>query len=338
MRLFIVMLCAVVMTSCKPYKKLSGNYTFRTEDGLPRYNDLDYWAAHPWKWDPADSIPDPLRQDGADSTVDVFFLHPTSYTKRKIRGMMNAPVDDPGLNAKTDYTSILYQASAFNANARVFAPRYRQAFIKNFFRKDSLEAMKVFDIAYQDVKKAFLYYLENWNGGRPIVMASHSQGAFLMNRLLKELFEGKPLQRKLVVAYVIGWHVSKNYFSTLPMCQDSLQTGCVISWRTLKKGFVPYFLRHENGNALVTNPLHWKTTGEYAPRTLNKGSLLRDFNKIYLHTTDAWISNGFLYVHKPKFPWSFLFTRRNYHIADINLFYVNLREDVRRRIGYYWKP
>jgi hypothetical protein len=154
---------------------------------------------------------------------------------------------------------------------------------------------------------------------------------------LKEFFEDKPLQNKLVVAYVIGWPVPKEYFSTLKMCSDSLQTGCICSWRTLRKGFVPYYLRNEMGNSFVTNPLTWTTTNEYASEKLNTGSVLTNFNNIYYHTTDAQISNGLLYVKKPKFPWSFIYLTRNYHIADINLYYLNIRENIRQRIGAYWK-
>ena len=60
----------------------------------------------------------------------------------------------------------------------------------------------------------------------------------------------------------------------------------------------------------------------------NKGSILRDFNKIYKATTDAKITNALLYVSKPKFPGSFFYFTKNYHVGDINLFYVNLRENI----------
>ena len=337
MRLFSLFTFIIFLASCNRYKAYTHLYEFRSADGKPEYSLLDYWAAHPWKWDPADSIPAPLKIAYRDSVTDVFFLHPTTYTKKRIDGLANAPVDDPLINAKTDYSTILYQASAFNEQSRVFAPRYRQAHIRNFFIKDREAASRAFDIAYEDVKSAFEYYLQQWNQGRPIILAAHSQGAFLMNRLLKDYFEGKNLKNRLVVAYVIGWPVPKDYFTGLQPCADSLQTGCFNSWRTLNRGFVPWYLRDENGNAHVTNPLTWTTNGDYAPRSMNKGSILKNFNRIYPHTTDAWIENGFLYARHPKFPWSFLFLRRNYHIGDINLFYVNIREDVRRRIGYFWK-
>lgn len=337
-RLFSVCFFLSFIYSCaNKYHAYRSNYAFKSPDGNPQYERLDYWAAHPWKWDPSDSVPQPLNHEWRDSTVDVFFLHPTTFTKKRFKKKSNASIDDAYLNAKTDYSAILYQASVFNQQCRVFAPRYRQAHINNFFKKDKEKAALAFEHAYQDVKTSFEYYLRVWNGGRPIIIAGHSQGSFLAERLLKEYFEKTVLKNKLVAAYIIGWPVPREYFSSLKMCEDSLQTGCICSWRTLKKNFVPYYLKKENGNAYVTNPLTWTTTTEYAPRQLNKGSVLTNFNKIYKATTDAQISNGFLYVKKPKFPGSFLYLTRNYHIGDINLYYVNLRENVSRRIASFWK-
>ncbi|HWR33215.1 MAG TPA: DUF3089 domain-containing protein, partial [Chitinophagaceae bacterium] len=332
--LFIV----ISLSSCSnKYKVFSENYQFKSADGAPHYNDLNYWAAHPWKWDPSDSIPAPLKGEGKDSTVDVFFLHPTTFTQKKFKRVANARIDDDLLNAKTDYTSMLYQASVFNGEARVFAPRYRQAHIINFFKPD-IKTAAALDLAYEDVKTSFEYYLKTWNKGRPVIIASHSQGSFLAERLLKEFFEGTKLKNKLVAAYLPGWPVPKDYFTSLKMCEDSLQTGCLCSWRTFRKGYVPFYLKKENGNSYVTNPITWITTeGSYAARELNKGSVLKNFNRVYPFTTDARVSNGLLYVRKPKFPWSFLYIKRNYHIADINLYYINLRENVSRRIAMYWK-
>lgn len=320
------------------YASLQRNYTFKSSDGKPHYEDLDYWAAHPWKWDPSDSIPLPLRGEMKDSTVDVFFIHPTTFTENKFKRVSNTQIDDARINAKTDYSSILYQASVFNKECRVFAPRYRQAHIRNFFSADKQAAEKAFELAYEDVRNAFLYYLETWNAGRPLIIGAHSQGSLHAERLLKELFEGKLLANKLVVAYLLGWPVPKDYFSSLTMCRDSLQTGCLCSWRTLRNGFVPFYLKNDQGNSYVTNPLTWSTVeGNYAPREMNKGAVLKNFNRVYPATTDARIRNGLLYVRKPKFPWSFLYFKRNYHVADFNLYYSNLREDVSRRIGLYWK-
>ncbi|MES1214788.1 MAG: DUF3089 domain-containing protein [Bacteroidota bacterium] len=335
MKILIFLLIASygLLISCSnKYRIYKDSYTLKSKSGVPDYSDLSYWAAHPWKHDPSDSIPMPLRNEKRDSIADVFFLHPTSYTKKIKMRTPNAAIDNSLINAKTDYTSILYQASVFNQQSRVFAPRYRQADYKLFFAKDKAKADAAFAIAYQDIKYAFEYYLQHWNNGRPIIIASHSQGSKMAEQLLKEFFEDRPLQKQLVVAYIVGWPVPKDYFTSLTMCADSMQTGCICSWRTLRNGFVPYYLKNENGNSFVTNPLTWKTDDAYASKQLNKGSVLRNFNKIYKRTTDAQISNGLLYVKKPKFPWSFLYFSRNYHIGDINLFYINIRENVALRI------
>ena len=339
MRFFsLYILIMISFFSCSDkYQAFKGNYQFKSPDGKPDYNNLNYWAAHPWKWDPSDSIPAPLRNEPQDSTVDVFFLHPTTYTSKKKMKGQNADIDDAYTNAKTDYSSLLYQASVFNNQCRVFAPRYRQAHIKTFFEKDKVKAAAAFELAYDDLKTAFEYYLKTWNGGRPIIIAAHSQGSLLAERLLKDYFQNQPLQNKLVVAYIIGWPVPKNYFTSLKMCEDSLQTGCLCSWRTFKKGFIPFYLKNENGNSYVTNPLTWTTGNEYASRKMNKGSVLTKFNTVYKQTTDAQSSNGLLYVKKPKFPGSFLYFARNYHIADINLYYLNIRENVNSRIAMFWK-
>lgn len=331
---WIYIVIIVLGGSCSgKYHAFESKYRFRSADGKPDYSQLDYWAAHPWKWDPSDSIPLPLRTDQRDSLADVFFLHPTTYTKK--RKAPNAAIDDAFINAKTDYSSILYQASVFNNSARVFAPRYRQAHIKTFFEKDKEKAKTYFDLAYDDLKSAFLYYLQHWNRGRPFIIASHSQGSFLAERLLKEFVEGKPLQRQLVTAYILGWPVPDDYFTTLTLCTDSLQTGCLCGWRTLRNGFIPYYMKEEKGNSGVTNPLTWTTGNEYAPKELNKGSVLVKFNSIYPHTTGAQAKDGLLFVPKPKFPGSFFYFTRNYHIADINLFYRNIRDNAALRVARF---
>jgi Protein of unknown function (DUF3089) len=335
-RLIICTFLTLSLLSCSDkYKAFKNKYAFKSTDGSPDYSDLNYWAAHPWKRDPSDSISRPLRNEPRDTVADVFFLHPTTYTKRISSN--NAAIDDDYLNAKTDYSSILYQASVFNQQCRIFSPRYRQASIKVFFEKDEEANEKAFDIAYADIKKAFEYYLQHWNNGRPIIIAGHSQGSKFARQLLKDYFENKPLYRQLVVAYITGWSVPKEYFTTLKMCADSLQTGCICSWRTFRNGYVPSYLRFEKGNSFVTNPLNWTTNELYAPRKLNKGSVLFKYNKVYKHTTDAHISNGFLYVKKPKFPWSFLYFSKNYHVGDINLFYLNIRENLQQRIRSFNK-
>ena len=150
----------------------------------------------PFRKDSADLTPDTIFTDlQSESSVDVFFLHPTSYTGTKGQRFWNAPLDDEKVNRKTDRTSIRHQASIFNGAGKIYAPRYRQAHLHAYFTKNEKElAQQAFDLAYRDVAAAFQYYLDHYNKGRPIILACHSQGTTHGMRLLKEFFDGKPLQ------------------------------------------------------------------------------------------------------------------------------------------------
>ena len=337
-KLLCIFVTIFVFLSCSDkYFAYTSLYQFNSADTKPDYSNLNYWAAHPLKWDPSDSIPKPLRKEKRDTLVDVFFLHPTIYTRQLKDSSLSADINDAYLNAKTDYSSILYQASAFNQYAKIYAPRFREAHITAYFTKDTLASINAFALAYADIKSAFEYYLRNYNHGRPIIIASHSQGTTHALHLLKDYFENKPLQNQLVAAYLVGIGIPKDYFSSLKMCEDRKQTGCFCGWRTFKKGFTPDYVEAENGNSFVTNPLTWKTDSGYASRKMNSGSVLFKFNKIYKKTTDAQIHENVLWVRKPKFPWSFLYSAKNYHVGDINLYYMNLRENVSQRIETYFQ-
>lgn len=339
----LLKLCTIIIASptlCSCSKKNYASkppYQFKSPDGLPHYKDLHYWAAHPWKWDPSDSIPKPLRSQAiADSSVDVFFIYPTTFLDVKDTDW-NAAIDDATLNAKTDYTTILLQASAFNNGTRLFAPRYRQAHFRAFTSNDKQQADAALALAYSDVKKAFEYYLAQYNNGRPIIIASHSQGTIHAANLLKEFFEGKPLQHKLVCAYIIGMPVKEDYFTTIPSCKDSLATGCVVSWRSYKSSYEgePYVGR-ETYRSIVINPLSWTNANEYMPASANRGAVLFKFNKIG-KGVGAQVHNNILWTTKPRFFGNIFFSRKNYHIADINMFYMNIRQNVQTRIRMFRK-
>jgi hypothetical protein len=325
-------LAALLISSCT--KK---SHVFQPEKSAATkeidYSQLSNWAAHPKKTDPSDSVPFPLQASyQKDTTVDVFFIHPTSYTDRN-SSEWNATLTDTALNKRTDLSSILYQASAFN-NYNIYAPRYRQAHLRSYFTQDTVNASKALELAYEDIRTAFRYYLEHENNGRPIIIASHSQGTTHAKRLLKEFFENQPLQKKLVVAYIIGMQVEPDYFSGLDPCKDSIQTGCFISWRTFRRGYEPPY-KPSSRKSIATNPLTWTIDTAYAPASYNKGSVLFKFNTVIPAVNDAQVYKDLLWISRPDFPHSILFRRKNYHIGDINLFYLNIRENLGLRVAQY---
>merc|ERR1712032_768356 len=97
-------------------------------------------------------------------------------------------------------------------------------------RRSSQEAV---DLAYGDVRSAFEHFLGR-AGGRPIVIASHSQGSIMTVRLL-ELFEtDAKLKQRLVCAYILGPVGSfpadrfDRCFPSLHPCNGPLDTMCVV--------------------------------------------------------------------------------------------------------------
>ncbi len=303
----------------------------------PDYAQLKNWAAHPEKKDPADRTPNGLHDEQATAAVDVFFIHPTSYFgARGEANNWNASLDNAQLNAATDSSSILFQASIFNGAGRIFAPRYRQAHLHVFHGNDKISNQQALDLAYADVAAAFDYYLKHWNQGRPFIIASHSQGAVHAKTLLRNVVENKSLQKQLVAAYIVGWRVERDFFKNIPPCESPDQTGCYCSWRTWK---TKYGRRKANEpGSVCVNPLTWSTTeGKYAPKSANHGGVLRPFSVVRPGITDAEVWRGFLLADKPKFPGSVLFVRNNYHIADLNLYYVNVRENAQTRAAAFLK-
>jgi len=333
---FIVIMIVGISSCSRKINYYTEENKFTSKTGIPDYTKLEYWAAHPNKNDPSDSVPKPLKKVNQEKVADVFFLHPTTFLNDNEDGkIVNAKIDDSAINYKTDYTSILYQATVFNERANIYAPRYRQAHISMYYERDSIKKIQAFETAYQDIKKAFQLYLSKYNLGRPIIIASHSQGTTHAIRLVKEFFDNQELSKKLICAYLVGMGVKKNQYELIPVCQDSTSYGCFVSWRTYREDFKNDVINRKDSTIVVVNPISWKTTNEIISNQNQKGAVLYNFNKVFKHTQNAQVEGNALWVSHPKFPGSILYKTKNYHAGDINLFYLDIREDVARRINQY---
>ena len=185
------------------------------------------------------------------------------------------------------------------------------------------------------MRAAFKYYLDNHNEGRPIILAAHSQGTIHAENLLKEFFDEKELMDQLVVAYLVGMPIRDDSFKNLEACKTEEETNCFCTWRSYQRGFLPKW--HEAGsNIVVTNPLSWKTDNKYVSKEENEGTLLFKFEKgVTPGITDAQVYEDHLWVNKPKFKGSAFLTFKNYHFADYNLFYSDIRANAIKRVEVY---
>jgi hypothetical protein len=325
-----------ILYSCSPKYPVSADTPNNTISAVPNYELLYYWAAHPDKKDPSDSIPLPLINEPHLQDADVFFLHPTTFTQKNT-AVNNAGINDQDINRKTDNSTILYQASVFNASCKIYAPRYRQAHLSMYFNNDTAITTAAFELAYADIKKAFEYYLTKYNAGRPIIIAAHSQGTTHARRLLKEFFENKTLKNQLVCAYLVGIPVEKTLYTGISACNDSTASGCVVSWRTVRNGYSSKSYSTTDTSLIVTNPITWTTEQNTIAPEAHNGAILYNFNKIVQHPHQTTLKGNAIFISKPKFKGGAFYFKKNYHIGDFNLFYMDIRRDVARRIKYFHK-
>jgi Protein of unknown function (DUF3089) len=306
----------------------------------PDYTNPNHWAALPTKHDAADSIPRKSGLTDGQNTAqaDVFFIHPTIYTYQPEGGRYewNGDVNDAVLNAKTDFSTILNQATVFNGSCRVYAPRYRQAHFYVFRTANMEHRKQTLDVAYEDVKKAFEYYLKNYHNGRPLVIASHSQGTMHARRLMREFFDGKPLQKFLVCGYLIGSPIQPNELGSVKAAQSAGELGGFVCWNTFAKDFLPDYHKKEYNTSVCTNPLTWTTDTNYAPKELNTGSVALKYT-MKRQAVDAQVHEGILWINKPYIIGRMFLKTKIWHQADINLFWQNMRDNVALRLENYLK-
>ncbi len=297
----------------------------------PDYSTTESWSALPFNKDVADVLPkgetwvsDSLKE------VDVFYVHPTIYQKGSL---WNAGLDMKKINRKVDKYPVRLQASVFNASCRVYAPRYRQAVVGVFY-DESVDGDKALNLAYQDVKRAFEYFLENHSNGRPFIIAGHSQGTHHTRRLLREMIDTTELKDRIVAAYIIGFTLVDTLYENLKICDSADETGCYVTWMSYKKDFVPDGVWHKKTQSI--NPLTWTTdTGnviveDYSSTVVFNPKRIRT-RKMEVQIAD--IGGNVLWVDT-KAPW-FRFMK-NLHIADYGLFYMDIRKNVKTRIDNYF--
>ncbi len=333
-----LLLLTSLLTCCFNPKRLFENTKHPKK---PDYSKTKNWAALPTKCDSADMCINNTtiinKQDSAK--VDVFYIHPTTYL---FGSKWNIKTSKRRVNKITDKHAIRNQASAFNEIGKIYAPRYRQAILSAYSKAATKNGSgpKALDLAYSDVKDAFEYYLKKYNNGRPIIIASHSQGTHHALRLLQEYFvNDSTLKKQLVVAYAIGLPFKQNEVKGVVPCDSAKQTDCYVTWNA-----VPWdqtILYNTKFDSLVcVNPLTWRRDTLASPMSKNRGSLPQTFNRVDQGLVDAKISStGLLWVHRPfvtakDYP---TITSNRYHILDYNLFFMNIRENAKLRVEEYWR-
>ena len=284
--------------------------------------------------------------------VDTFYIYSTVF--------MGANEGDPDY-ATLDNAEMLdgikiehaIKSSVFEESTNLFIPLYRQSGLKHaaeVFLKDGTIEAALIGTPYTDITTALDYYFENYNNGRPFVIAGHSQGSAILRLVLKKYFKEHPnYYQRMVAAYAIGYSITSDDLAANPhmkFATGESDTGVILSWHAEgpknveANGPIPNVAIRKNGISI--NPLNWKRDETYAPASMNLGSLVMDENgatEIREIDADAQvnIARGTVVTNAKAIPneMTELAGPQCYHQDDYSIFYNNIKDNVAKRIAAY---
>ena len=170
--------------------------------------------------------------------VDCFYVYPTIST-------------DPGDNSDmtpdpAELNVVAQQFARFASRCRPFAPVYRQISLAGLRKRMAAGFSFEKGMHYDDVRDAWRSYLRRDNQGRGIVLVGHSQGAYVLMELMRQEVEGKPIQKQLVSALVIGATLATpsgkdvgGALTHIPLCRTTAQIGCVVNFSAFRSDLLP---------------------------------------------------------------------------------------------------
>jgi hypothetical protein len=290
----------------------------------PDYAEQDSWASRPTH---------------PDKDVDVFYVYPTIYPDEQPKNM-----DVFDTERRADVQGLLKaQAGVYSGAANLFAPYYRQVSFACLDPTKDMTLNSYFRIGADDVHRAFDYYLNFLNEGRPFILAAHSQGSVVLLDLLRRRFKDRNLQRQLVAAYVIGYSVTDEDLEHNPWLRPAQQaddTGVIISWNTQAPGATGSPVLRPG--AICINPLNWKTDATPAGKEQNLGAVFfDDFTGTVLREVPQYTGaqvdpeSGALVTVPPEELEIGHFPEGVLHKYDYAFWYRNLQKNVEDRIKAY---
>lgn len=279
--------------------------------------------------------------------VDTFYIYSTIYMGANEGDPDYATLDNAEMLGGIDVEHAI-KSSAFEDSTNVFIPYYRQAGMKvagdSWKRTGNIDEA-VDGMPYENISAALDYYFENYNSGRPFVIAGHSQGSAILRLVLKRYFKEHPeYYRRMVAAYAIGYSITKDDIEANPhlkFADGETDTGVIISWNA--EG--PKNVEANAGsavllpNAISINPLNWKRDETYAPASMNLGSIVMDergATEIRDIGGDAQVNlaRGTVVTHANAVPNDMpeFAGPESFHQDDYSIFFNNVKDNVAKRI------
>ena len=172
--------------------------------------------------------------------IDCFYIYPTVSRDTSEHSDMT-----PG---EEERDVIRQQFARFASVCRPFAPMYRQVTLRGLNKMLTGGGAGALSkgIGYDDVAAAWAHYLARDNKGRGVVLIGHSQGAMILDELIRREIDGKPVQARIVSALLMGANIAVpkgkdvgGAFQSMPLCRRDGQTGCVISFVSFRSTLPP---------------------------------------------------------------------------------------------------
>lgn len=278
---------------------------------------------------------------GENKPADLFIVCPT--VDLGTGGNKNMSLADNEAK-KNFYGALNMERGIYEQHCRMYAPYYRQAVLADYDLPAN-EAEPYFNLAYKDVRAAFVYYMQQENNGRPFVLSGFSQGAEMCLRLLKEFGNTDFVKNNMVACYAIGWRFTPQEAKQYPYirpAQSADELGTVIMFNSEAPEVTSSLMVPHGEKSFCINPLNWRTDGTMADKALNSGACFTDYSgsikREVPQLTGCYIDSerGTLKVtdvDKKEFvPGLPLFSEGVYHIYDYQFFYRNLQQNVNLRI------
>jgi hypothetical protein len=275
--------------------------------------------------------------------IDVIYFYPTAYSKGEGDDFI-CDIDSKSMHQIAP-RQLKAQASVFSTSCNIYAPYYRQVDANYALTVSIEDNEKLFRyLASTDPTTALNYYFELLNQGRPYILAGHSQGSEILTMLLADYMKEHPnYYKNMVAAYVIGYSVTKAYFSKnthLKFATGETDTGVIISYNTEGPNNANAHNLVVLDGAISINPLNWKLDNTYAGVESNLGSLQGDgtlgkgIANAQLNTERGVVvcSSVDPNVYAMSEQYVYLFGKESYHSHDYGFYYGNIQDNVAKRI------
>tara|TARA_B100000902_G_scaffold63329_2_gene70153 strand:- start:4456 stop:5436 length:981 start_codon:yes stop_codon:yes gene_type:complete len=288
------------------------------------YSELNNWAFRDDYNNYQDLLPKKIEKE-ENIEINVFFIHPTTlYDSDNWNSDTSSFNDDQGIQL-----SLENQASCFAGIGSIYAPHYRQMHIHSY--TDTINGFKAYNLAYNDVLQAFRYFIKEINNNQYFIIAAHSQGTNHAMRLISEyISKDKLLSKKLILSYLIGMNVKKD-FSSVPPCSGPTDLYCFLSWRTFLESTYPN--NWEYGNHISSiNPISWSIDTISSDKKLHNGILLPNKMLSFKETLSVYNHKGLIWLKKSNNILLNLYPSSNYHPGDYNLYWMNIRKNLKLRL------